>query len=323
MANIARWVTFELEFLQDAKLPKWKGRLIRGFLGMLLKRTYCRAPGLRCEECPLNPRCPYGYLYRSTSPILFLRKIKYFPKPFALKPPLEQKQLYHKGDILRFSLVLFGRANEFLLHIINALIQGSSLGIGIRGHRGRYILRRIYLENPFREKKELLYEDGSFYNSRLWISFRDLERNISKEFTLEFLTPFRILKDGALIAEPKFSYIFPFMMRKYSNILRAHCGIALDENFRELKELSEQVETLAHQLKAVKFIYTRNNKKYIEYYLIGRVKFRFPNRLRKDVRRIINFGSLSNIGKRTTFGHGWYIIAERDHSTSLSFLEKM
>lgn len=305
---IARWITFEIEFLNKATLPKWKGRIIRGFLGMILKKTFCRIEGIECEDCVLNRRCPYGYLYRSTSNYMFLRKIKHITKPYSLKPPLDEREEYRRGDRISFSIVLFGRANDFLINILNAVQQGTFIGIGRKNLRGQYIVRRVYLENPLRNKKEILFEEGEIYKSKVEISFNDLNKRIRKEFTIKFLTPFRLIRENSLLTDFDFSDLFSFLIRKYSTTLRFHCGVEPKENFRKLKEISKNIGVISRSFILKKFIYSRNGKEVEEHYLLGEIKFYSPFRIPKEIRRILNFGMLSNVGKRTTFGHGWYVI---------------
>jgi len=304
--EIARWITFELEFLNNAVFPAWKGRVIRGAVGNILKKLFCDVRIQECENCPKNRLCPYGFLFRPSSQYLFLKNLKYFPKPFSLKPPLEKERVYKKGSTLKFSIVLFGQAISYIGVLISAIQSLCLIGIGKKEKRGKFRIRAVYLENPFRNKKEVLFENGTYYKTKTSITDSDIERKIRKDFKITFLTPFRLIRENSLVADPDFQDLFSFMSRKYSNILQAYCGLVVKEDFSKLKEFAQGIQKISSNLRKMLFIYTKNGKKYQEYYLIGDIHFYSPSKLKKRIRRIINFGILSNIGKRTTFGHGWY-----------------
>lgn len=162
--KIARYYTFELEFLKPAKLPNWKGNLIRGALGNHLRKLFCMDGTGDCHKCSLLFRCPYGYLLRTATKGIVLRKIKHYTKPYVIKPPLESKTTYEPGETIKFSLVLFGDAAEFESHVISAVNAMCRFGLGTRDCRGQLRLKRAFIENPLKNEKEFLLEDGGQFN---------------------------------------------------------------------------------------------------------------------------------------------------------------
>ncbi len=294
--RIARYYTCEFEFASEALLPKWKGNLLRGAIGYALKSLYCRFTSQKCEKCPLIFKCPFGYIYKSSSHGMVLRKLLHVTKPYTVKPPLEEKTVYKKGDVLRFSFVLFGNAVNYENHFINSLFFLSQNGIGHKEKRGRLILRKVYAVNPFRNKKEVIYEDGEFFSSKIFISQKDFEKKIEKNFFFNFLTPVRIVKKGALLENLTFDNLYPFMLRKYSYILACYCGINVQPYF-EFK-----VSTVLQKLEPKCFIYKGEE----QIFLYGKIYF--SGKLKKDVRKVVNFCTLSHIGNKASHGFGWYEI---------------
>jgi len=300
--KVARMYTFELEFKELAKLPVWKGNLIRGVLGYNLRKLYCIDDSRNCHECNLLFKCPYGYLFRTTTKGLTLKKLKHYTKPYVIKPPLESKSMYNKGDKLRFSLVLFGDAMNFEDHVINAVNLMCKGGLGCSEARGQLIIRRIYVENPLKNEKEFLFEDGEFYSSNLYIKDSDLKIKVGKIFKIKFLTPFRLIRDGALVTEPSFKDLISFMLRKYSSIRLQYLGKDVDVEVEKVLKEAELVDTVSSNLQQRTFIYKNKN----ELFIYGDIVY--VGRLSSSIRKVMGFCELTHIGKRASYGHGWYVV---------------
>jgi len=299
--KIARVYTFELEFLKPAKLPKWKGNLIRGALGYHLKRLYCVDDSKNCHGCPLLFKCPYGYLFRTPTKGIVLRKIKHYTKPYVVKPPLESKTVYERGDFLKFSLVLFGDAIEFESQVFSAVNSMCRFGLGTKEGRGQLRIKRVFVENPLKKEKEFLF-DGELYSPRLFVKDGDLKIDVGRIFKITFRTPFRLLRNGALIVEPTFADLTAFMLRKYSSIRYQYLRRELDVSVESVLKQSERIATMSSDLYERTFIYKGKRETFIH----GSITY--TGRLKSDLRKILGFCQLSHVGKRTSYGHGWYVI---------------
>jgi CRISPR/Cas system endoribonuclease Cas6 (RAMP superfamily) len=300
--KVARYYTFELEFLKPAKLPNWKGNLIRGAFGNHLKKLFCMNDLKDCHRCSLLFKCPYGYLFRTTTKGIVLRKTKHYTKPYVIKPPLESKTTYKRGETIKFSLVLFGDAMEFESHVISAVNSMCKFGLGTRDCRGQLKLKRAFVENPLKNEKEFLFEDGELFSPRLFIRSGDLKIDVGRIFRVKFLTPFRLLRDGAVIAEPSFRDLLPFMLRKYSSIAYQYLKREIDVDVEEVLKLAENVATISANLSKRTFVYRGKE----EIFIHGEITY--SGRLKADARKVLGFCELSHVGKRTSYGHGWYKI---------------
>ena len=146
--RVCRYYTFEFKFKTDARLPKWKGNLIRGSIGYHLRKLNC-STSQNCKNCERIFNCPFGYLFKTKSKGIVLRKIEGFTKPYVVKPPIDERTRYASGDEFTFSVVLFGDAVKFEEDLINAVIGLCETGLGVRSFRSPLELKRIVVENPF------------------------------------------------------------------------------------------------------------------------------------------------------------------------------
>ncbi len=283
--RIARIYTFELRFLKGASLPKWKGNIIRGAFGKSLMDLYCTKEK-KCKKCSFIFSCPFGYIFETPSKGIVLSNLMDYAKPYVVKPPLEKKEFYEKGEKIKFSIALFGDALKFESHVLHAV---SNMKL-----KSRMKLERVVVENPFREQKEILFEDGEIYNAKTYISKRDLDRKIGKIFVLKFLTPFRILREGSLISEPQFEDIAKFAFRRYSMMMIQYCGEDVKFN------IENSVKLLRSKLNNIEFIY--NNEK--QYFLTGELIF--CGKINRELKKALNFCQIAHLGKRASHGHGWY-----------------
>ena len=300
--KVTRVYTFELEFLKPAKLPNWKGNLIRGALGYHLKKLYCMNDLRDCHRCSLLFKCPYGYLFRTTTKGIVLRKIEHYTKPYVVKPPLESRTIYKPGDVVKFSLVLFGDAVEFEDQVFSAVNSMCRFGLGTKDCRGQLKVKRVFVENPLKNEKEFLFEDGAMYNSRLYVKDSDLKVDVGRVFKIKFLTPFRLLRNGAIISEPSFRDLVTFMLRKYSSIRYQYLRQELDVSVEEILRLSENIAMISPNLNRRTFVYKNERETYIHGEIV------YSGKLKANLRKLLGFCQLSHIGKRSSYGHGWYIV---------------
>ncbi len=283
--KVARIYTFEFSFLKSVKLPKWKGNIIRGALGKSLHDLYC-IYNKNCKNCKYIFSCPFGYIFETPSKGIVLSNLRDYAKPYVVKPPLEKKELYKEGEKIKFSIALFGDALKFESHILNAVLHMKL--------KGKMKLIRVTVENPFKNQKEVLFEDNEFFKTRIYISKKDLDRKIGKIFILKFLTPFRLLRGGSLISEPSFEDIAKFAFRRYSMMMVQFCGENINFN------LENNVKNIKSKLSRIDFIY--NNEK--QPFLIGELIF--SGKINRELKRAINFCQIAHLGKRASHGHGWY-----------------
>ena len=114
MAIQAQQYTFHCRFKTDAILPGYLGSTLRGALGWGLKKISCALKREQCEMCMLRQQCAYAWIFETERyQTGDGRIVNARPHPFVLQPEMNRYGHQKEGSDLVFSLLLFGRANEF------------------------------------------------------------------------------------------------------------------------------------------------------------------------------------------------------------------
>lgn len=302
---------FNLEALDEIILPEYKGSTFRGGFGNFFKRIVCALKRETCSNCLMKEKCIYVYVFETMPPSGSnkLRNFKNIPQPFILEPPLETKRFYKEKDVLKFRLVLVGKAIEYLPYFIYTFEEVGKAGIG-KG-RGRYSIREVTL--PEKKKPHCIYTSSEktlhAYNTDIKKIIKKKTNDIMKSCALKikFETPTRIVSEEKLVSKPEFHYIISNLIRRVSNLLQFHCNIDVSWDFKKLIEDSHSVKS------KVSDIYWYDWERYSRRQdtrmklggFVGEIEFEgdftsfaFP----------LALGEYLHIGKNTTFGLGKYSI---------------
>ncbi len=124
---------------ESARLPPYKGSLLRGAFGHALRRAVCAmGRGEECRECPLRDDCAYGRLFEPRQG--FVAGQPSSLRPFVFEPHGASER-YRPGDLLKFDLLLFGRAVELQAYAVVACERLAETGLG--AGRARFELLRV------------------------------------------------------------------------------------------------------------------------------------------------------------------------------------
>lgn len=138
---------FVLEARTPIHLPPYKAGVLRGALGTVLRRVSCSLREGNCPACLLRPSCPYGVIFESgPSPDAErLRSFNQVARPFVLRRPPDERTVVEPADDLEFTVILVGRAIEYLPYFIVVFRELGEEGIGLwdNGRHGRAFLRRV------------------------------------------------------------------------------------------------------------------------------------------------------------------------------------
>ncbi|HEY4575714.1 MAG TPA: hypothetical protein VIJ26_17175, partial [Thermoanaerobaculia bacterium] len=142
-----------LRALAPARLPPFKGSMLRGAFGHALRRSVCAmGPEQACESCRLRRMCVYTRVFETfveDTPPPFLRGLPTSPRPYVFEP-LEETLDFAPGDPLPFDLLLIGQAAELQAYVTLAVERMAAAGLGAR--RVPFELARV----------EALAADGSW-----------------------------------------------------------------------------------------------------------------------------------------------------------------
>ncbi len=317
---------FTLRLLEEARLPKFKGALLRGTLGYSLKRLcwFGSESTMACRTCVLHAVCPYAYLFETSSSRCLGLQGRYMPRPYAIEPSLDGKTLYAPGDELAFEVVLVGKAIDYLPYFFAAYVDRGQVGLG--KDRGRYELSRVERVRPDIGQASTLFENGSWVPSEdEWVlDFPHLTEMATQlpgdRVTISLVTPTRLgisrrtaslakeYTDG-LAAEPAFPVLIDNLINRISLLYRTHCGTAWPDISDGLREAAVDVETVCDTHWVDWTRTSTRQERALEYGgLLGRAEY-FGN-LRPFVPLLL-LGSLIHVGEKCDAGNGWYRIAWR------------
>lgn len=224
---------FTLAALAPARLPPYKGSMLRGAFGHALRRAVCAmGPAQPCATCPLRAVCVYPRLFESLiegEPPPFLRGLPTAPRPYVFEPDDEQRD-FAPGDPLRFDLLLFGQAVQFAPYARLAVERMADAGLGSGRHRFRLQRAETAGEGSVPGPAPALPDDAE----------------AGAGATLHLLTPLRIKSDSRLETTFSFRRLAFLIVRRTLEIAHFHVpGAALDWTFRPLLDAAGAVR-IAH-----------------------------------------------------------------------------
>jgi len=304
-------IVLELRAIDQISLPPYKGSALRGGFGHAFKRVVCAVKDKECQACLLREKCIYSYTFETPPPsdTKIMRTYKAAPHPFVIEPPPERKRDYKPGEIIRFGLVLIGRAVDYLPYFIFAFHELGNMGIG-KG-RGKYELAAAYSAKDtgdpiyLAETRKLKPITPQSFSVALSMNGRAPS---STKLTLEFLTPSRLVFDGHFVFDLEFHMFIRQLLRRLSLLSYFHCGADLSNvDFKGIIERAEAVKVSKRKLRWYDWerYSMRQDTRMKMGGFVGEVEFE------GDIRPflpLIQAGEALHVGKGTSFGLGKYEI---------------
>lgn len=217
-------LNFFLEAIDTLGLPDYKGSTFRGGFGNAFRRVVCALKRKDCMDCLLKSRCVYAYIFETSPPetteVMGMNKYEKVPHPFVIEPPEEKQRIYEPGEKLSFSLLLIGRAVDYLPYFIYTFEELGKTGLG-KG-RGKYRLLSV----TDHEKPVYSFEDKTLRTppvSELILPDAFSFGSGQQAVTLRFLTPARIVYQRELVSELAFHILMRSLLRRLCLLYYFHC----------------------------------------------------------------------------------------------------
>ena len=300
-----------LEATERIELTRFnKGITLRGAFGSVFRRLVCHDLRAVCHECEMHPTCPYGFIFTPMIPpdAERLRLNMDIPRPFVIKPPLDNHSTYPPGDTLCFDLVVVGRAQDFLPYFIVTFEELGRQGIGVG--RGRYRMAKLEGLKDDNSWEEIYdHKERMVRPPRQSLTFAHMagSKNEPVEgIRLRFVTPV-LLKEKGQWAKPDFGPLMKRLRDRTNALSYFYCGEPLEMDFREFGNLAEGVRTVKQDLQWVeekRYARHRDIRHLLKGY-VGEVEFEGDLGPFMPMLRI---GEFLHVGKATAFGQGWYRI---------------
>ena len=305
-------------------MPPYKGSTIRGAFGVAFKRVVCALRRQSCDDCLLNSRCVYSYVFE-TKPkekLSIFGKMAHIPRPYVIEPPLEDKTEYKPDEILSFRLVLIGKATQYLPYFIYAFQELGRSGIG-KG-RGKFALEEVFNINEDGQRSIYHINSGTLLPVEPQrIDLKKAVKNLLSgwnslntipELTLKFLTPTRIKYQRHLVGKPEFHVLIRQLLRRIFLLWYFHSDESVDDDLNSLKDYHQRLINMATAVEAIS-----ENLRWIDW---ERYSHRQHARMRlggftgeityKNVSEhflpFLRAGEILHIGKGTAFGLGKFNI---------------
>jgi len=302
---------FEVEPLNRITLPDFPGSTFRGGFGHVFKKVVCAYKGQECDECLLRKTCVYSYVFETPpkDETEMMRKYNRVPNPFVIEPFPDSKQVYLSGDLLRFRVILIGKAIQHFPYFVYAFRELGKRGIG--KERGHYILRNVFSEKLDGRKRQIYHcKAKDLKTPYKEISGKKLLQTFSAPDDILkcfFISPTRIQYDGSISTKIDFHILIRNLLRRISLLSYFHCDLKLDIDFSMLIEKAQSIKTTQHELEWYNWTrYSSRQKKRMNLGgLVGTVVYQGDF---QDFLQYLLCGQYIHVGKNATFGLGKYII---------------
>lgn len=296
---------FTVAMLENTELPAEKVSALRGGMGEMLLRANC-VRDRDCGQCDFESEC----IVRRTMYSKYEVTPRFVTTNDSVGYILECENYgkeFCEGDLLEFSLILFGRTIVYLNQYMQAFFALGNEGIGKNHSR----FRIVSVTNTKRQK---LFSEGMIYMKQYQVQtiwdyvkyrMRQIQENGCKN-RLVFQTPVTLKYQDEFWKVFQMEAIWNAVQRRIY-MLECYEGIECsiyDCNRPEDQGMPVIKEQVCKDIFVKRYSSTQN-KKMILWGINGYVQL---DHIPEDMLFILAAGELTHIGKNTSFGFGKYRI---------------
>lgn len=293
---------FEVECLEKLNLPEFTGSLFRGVFGNQLRKLSCMTRQRECAPCPLRSTCPYSLIFETPSASQCGKQLHNPPRPYVMEEVTSSQLDLERGDDFSFGMVLFGYAISQIPLII--LAWEKALSLGLRRSKTLCQLRAVYTEgnsSPVYLPGQVSQNIPAPYLSHSGFDWNNLDR-----ITLQFMTPFRLLRQGKRIPVDAIdaNLLLMALARRYQLLMDTHQPGEINLDFGTLKQEAAKLAVDVDMKWQDQQRYSKRQNRAIpiggfigELTLTGKLT---------QFGELLEIGQWIHIGKEATFGLGRY-----------------
>ena len=192
-----------LEFLQDSRLPVFKGNILRSAFATSFRDVTCYTGKKTCDKCMLKTDCHYFRLFETELPssqFWFLKGIKKIPHSIVIQCT-DYNTIYKEDDKLKITINIVGSDVKKIPFIVYSFIILGQKGIGKKHVR---LLLSEVINNTGTEKVKI-FDKKSGLNEDKYVKMNlivDTNDDVN-EMNIEFLTPVRLQSGGKEVLSPR------------------------------------------------------------------------------------------------------------------------
>lgn len=324
-----RLARYRIALAPEARLtlPPNPGAMLRGALGLALKRGVCGQPsGEPCgNKCELPDICPYAFLWESPTPpdAEVLRAAQEVPPPYLLEPPLTPPTVIEPGGLVTFGLTLFGKAIRYFPYLLAACRSMGQTGLGPARVRCRLAAgswlgpdgEELPLFDPTTQR--MIGSQPAAPTVDDWAPSASTQVD---RVTLRFLTPTRLKHaDRFVEGPPPFHVVIRALLRRVSSLSYFYGGQRWEIDYRGWIARAEGVQISQADVRWVDWerFSTRQGREMNLGGVVGQVTYGEPARSETGLSLeagelgrlgaflpLLRLGELVHVGKAAVFGNG-------------------
>jgi hypothetical protein len=288
---------FVTRFTTGAILPEYKGSTLRGAFGRALKNCACALHRQECSSCMLSPSCCHSFIFEGQT----LTGAQGKQHPYVIETSDDPRREYLPEDNLSFSFLLFGRANEYLPHVIYAIQEMGKDGLGKNTpDQGRYSLEKVTRD------KEIIFENSVLHKADdpPEHTLAQIIEQQPQEISVTCLTPLRLKYNNQLQDGLPFHILIRAALRRISSLETAYGNGEPDLDYRGLvAEAAKVQQTLADCRWTDIQRYSSRQKTAMQLGgITGRIGYKGDNLA--AFLPLLRYCEKTHLGKQTTFGLG-------------------
>ena len=229
-----------------------------------------------------------------------------FQKPapaFVVTMPVLQKQPLEEGAQLDLEVLFLGTGIPLIHEFLRSLIHLGHLGL-VAGE-GRFEVTGVYncssdgSDNQIWQQHEPSEPLACSVQPLTWLL---QDRRITSNVTVKFMTPTRLMVDGKPLRRPRFTHVFPFMLRRATSMLYAHCGVEVLDDPTYLLDQAREVNVVETRLHWHDWRSLSARQGLVIGGFMGEMVL--ERQTLEEVYWVIAVASLFGIGKGATYGSG-------------------
>lgn len=249
----------------------------------------------------------------STDPVA----VKKYQKPgpaFVLRPRIMSSCRFEPGDRLELDVLFLGSGIPLIGDLLSCLVRLGQLGL-VEGAGSFELAEAVCFDADGQARR--FWSQGEETGSLapdlvpldLWLE-KQLPQNGA--LVLQLLTPSRLLSGGKPLRQPSFARLFPFLLRRVTTQLFAHCGIEVIDDPTALLAAAARVEAdLVLQWQDWRELPGRWDLPVMGG-LVGRITLAGDGL--DELRWVLGLATLFAVGKSATYGSGQLQLFSQEQS---------
>lgn len=233
-----------------------------------------------------------------------LRKFQKPSPAFVLQWPFVEERLIAGGDHVDLDVLFLGTGIPLIHDFSRSLVHLGNLGLVSGGGFYRIteiksVANDLSWQRVWSQKELISNLVPNVLSLDLWL---DKCLSDQEQLVLNFVTPARLLVGGKPLRSPKFTQVFPFIVRRVTSMLHAHCGVEVVDTPADLFRVATNIESSDSSLSWYDWRSISTSRKQSLGGFTG--KMFLSGQALKEIDWLLATATLFGIGKGSAYGAG-------------------